>query len=171
MRVATINDDVAALEEGEQGLDPIIDSLARLDKKHDAAGLLQLRDELLGRVGADDGLALGLVGEESIDLGDGAVESANGEAMVGHVQDQILAPCYIVNFVHGRGKERAYMTARPMRPRSALAPSLALLMVCEVTREPAFTAPPTLRFARRALEALSRCKRQTPSSPSLSPLS
>jgi hypothetical protein len=34
---------------------------------------------------------LGLVAHEAIDLGDGAVEGNNGEAMVSSVQDEILA--------------------------------------------------------------------------------
>ena len=91
VRVSTVDDDVTAVEEGQQSLDPVVNGLAGLDKKHDAARLLQLGDELLGRVCAHDGLALGLVGNEAVDLGDCTVESADGEAVVGHVQDQVLA--------------------------------------------------------------------------------
>src|SRR4051812_43078986 len=40
VRVAAVDDDVSALEEGEQGLDPIVNGLAGLDEKHDAAGAL-----------------------------------------------------------------------------------------------------------------------------------
>ena len=36
-------------------------------------------------------LALGLILDETVDLGDGSVESNNGETMVGGVQDQVLA--------------------------------------------------------------------------------
>ena len=92
VRVATIDDDVAALKERQKALNPVVDGLAGLDEKHDATGRLELGDELLGRVRADDGLALGLVLEEAVDLGDGTVEGADGEAMVGHVEDQVLAP-------------------------------------------------------------------------------
>ena len=90
--VATIDDDVSALKEGKESLDPVVNGLTSLDEEHDPAGLLQLGDELLGGVSTDDGLALGLVGEEAVDLGDGTVESADGEAVVGHVQNQVLAP-------------------------------------------------------------------------------
>ncbi len=90
--VAAIDDDVSALEEGQERLDPVIDGLAGLDEEHHTARLLQLGDELLGGVRADDALALGLVGQEAVDLGDGAVEGADGEAVVGHVENQVLAP-------------------------------------------------------------------------------
>lgn len=90
--VTAINDDVALLEEGEESLDPVIDGLAGLDEEHDAAGRLELGDELLGGLGTNDRLALGLVGKEVVDLGNGTVEGADGEAMVGHVEDQVLTP-------------------------------------------------------------------------------
>lgn len=41
-------------------------------------------------MGTDDGLALGLVGQEVVDLGGGSVETTDGEAVVGDVQDQVL---------------------------------------------------------------------------------
>jgi hypothetical protein len=90
--VAAVNDDVALLQEGQEGLDVVVDGLAGLDEEHDAAGALELGDELLDGVGTNDGLALGLVLEEAVDLGHGAVEGGNGEAIVGHVQDDVLSP-------------------------------------------------------------------------------
>lgn len=134
VRVTAINDDVALLEEGEEGLDPVIDGLAGLDEEHDAAGGLELGDELLGGLGTNNRLALGLVGKEVVDLGNGTVEGADGEAMVGHVEDQVLTPItYHVSeapcgTVEGDARRAlTYMTARPMRPISALGASLALV--------------------------------------------
>ena len=92
VRVSTINDDVSGLEQGQEGLDPVVDGLSSLHEKHDTARRLELGDELLGGVSTDDGLALGLVLKETVDLGDCSVESANGEAVVGHVQNQVLTP-------------------------------------------------------------------------------
>jgi hypothetical protein len=43
-------------------------------------------------VRADNGLSLGFVGKESVNLGYGTVEGADGEAVVRHVQDQVLSP-------------------------------------------------------------------------------
>jgi hypothetical protein len=42
-------------------------------------------------VGADDALTLGLVFQEAVDLGNGAVEGHDGEAVVGGVENQVLA--------------------------------------------------------------------------------
>ena len=41
-------------------------------------------------MGADDALALGLVLQKVVHFGRGAVVGAHDEAVVGHVQDQIL---------------------------------------------------------------------------------
>ena len=104
VRVASVDDDVALLEEGKDLVDKVIDSLAGLDEHHDFAGTLELLAELLDRVGADDVGALGLVGEEVIDLGDGSVVGADGESVVVHVQDQVLALSYrTINRSYGRG--------------------------------------------------------------------
>lgn len=92
VRVSTVNDDVSSREQGQEGLDPVVDGLASLHEKHDTARRLELGDELLGGVSTDDGLALGLVLKETVDLGDCSVESADGEAVVGHVQNQVLTP-------------------------------------------------------------------------------
>lgn len=97
VRVTTINDDVALSKERQELLNPVIDSLAGLDEEHDAAGGLELANKLLDAVGADNGLALGLVFQESVDLGDGSVEGADGEAVVGHVQNKVLSPARCVS--------------------------------------------------------------------------
>ena len=92
MRVAAINNDVPFLKEGKQSLDPVIDGLASLDEKHDTAGLLELGDKLLCRMGTNNGLALSLVLQEAVDLGNGSIKGANCEAVIGHVQNQVLTP-------------------------------------------------------------------------------
>lgn len=92
VRVTTINDDVSLLQEGQKSLNPLIDGLSGLDEEHDTAGGLEAGNELLVVVGTDNGLALGLVFEEGIDLGNGSVVSADGEAVVSHVENQVLSP-------------------------------------------------------------------------------
>ncbi len=90
-RVAAVDDDVAGFEEREEVLDEFVDGLAGLDHEHDAAGLLEQGGHFLEGVRADDLGAFGLVGEEIVHLGDGAVEGDHGEAVVVHVQNQVLA--------------------------------------------------------------------------------
>jgi len=57
--VTTVNNDVTLLEEGEEGLDEVINGLAGHDEEHNATGTLKLGAELLDGVGTDDGLACG----------------------------------------------------------------------------------------------------------------
>ena len=61
------------------------------DKKHDLARLLELVNHVAEGLGADDLGVLGLVPQKVVNLLDGAVERANGEPVVVHVQDQVLA--------------------------------------------------------------------------------
>ena len=90
--VATVNDDVALLKTVlEEELNEVIDGLAGHDEKHHAARSLELGDELLDAVCANDALSLGLVLKELVDLGDGAVEGNDGVAVVGGVEDEVLA--------------------------------------------------------------------------------
>jgi hypothetical protein len=59
--VTTVDDDVALLGASlEEELDEVVDGLTGHDEHHHAAGLLELGDELLDGVGANNGLALGL---------------------------------------------------------------------------------------------------------------
>ena len=110
VRVASVDDDVTLLQKRKKGLNPVIDSLAGLDEEHDAAGRLELGDELLVGVGTDDGLALSFVRQEVVDLGDGSVVSADGEAMVSHVHDQVLTPTHRVShFITGHAEEPGRM--------------------------------------------------------------
>ena len=57
VRVSAVNDDVALLEERLELGDEAVDGVSRLDEQDDLPGRLELRAELLDRVGADDGLA------------------------------------------------------------------------------------------------------------------
>ena len=54
-------------------------------------GRLSMRDHFRDGMRADDLGALGFVGEEVVHLRDGAVVGDDGEAVVVHVQNQILA--------------------------------------------------------------------------------
>jgi len=90
--VSTVDDYVTLFDTVlEEELDELVDRLTCHDEEHHPSGLLELGDELLDAVCADDGLALGLVLEEGIDLGDGTVEGNDSEAVVGGVEDQVLA--------------------------------------------------------------------------------
>jgi len=91
MGVSTVNDDVALFDEGEHLLNEVVDRRTSHDQKHHTTRLLELGNELLNRMGSDNGFALGLILEEAIDLGDGSVESNNGEAVIRSVENQILA--------------------------------------------------------------------------------
>ena len=92
VRVATVNDDVTLLETVlKEELNEVIDGLAGHDEEHHAAGSLELGDELLDAVCANNALSLGLVLKELVDLGDGTVEGNDGVTVVGSVEDQVLA--------------------------------------------------------------------------------
>ena len=92
VRVTAVNDDVAVVEKRQELLNPVVNSLASLDKEHDAAGRLELANKLLDIMSTNNGHALGLILQEAIDLGHCSVEGADGEAVVGHVHDQVLTP-------------------------------------------------------------------------------
>ena len=92
VRVTTVNDDITLLDATlvQEELNEVVDGLAGHDEHHHTAGLLELGAELLDGVSTNDRLALGLVLEEAVDLGDGAVESDTVETVVGGVEDQVL---------------------------------------------------------------------------------
>jgi hypothetical protein len=92
VRVTTVNDDITLLDATlvQEELNEVVNGLAGHDEHHHTAGLLELGAELLDGVSTNDRLALGLVLEEAVDLGDSAVESNNSEAVVGSVEDQVL---------------------------------------------------------------------------------
>jgi hypothetical protein len=59
--VTTVDDDITLLGATlEEELDEVVDGLTRHDEHHHAARLLELRNELLDGVSADNGFALGL---------------------------------------------------------------------------------------------------------------
>jgi hypothetical protein len=72
-------------------VDHLVDGVAGLDHEHDAAGALEQAGELLDGVRADDLGSLGFVGDEVVDLGDGAVEDGDLESVVVHVEDKVLS--------------------------------------------------------------------------------
>jgi hypothetical protein len=92
MRVAAIDYDIAWLSASlQEGLDERIDSWAGLDENHHTPRLLELLDEFFCAPRANDALALGFVLQEAVDFGDGTVEGYDGEAVIGGVEDQVLA--------------------------------------------------------------------------------
>ena len=78
-------------EGGQDVVDHLVDGVAGLDHEHDAAGALEQAGKLFDGVRADDLGALGFVGDEVIDLGDGAVEDGDLESVVVHVEDEVLS--------------------------------------------------------------------------------
>ena len=90
-RVAAIDDNVAGLEVGDDLVDEIVHRLAGLHQHHDAAWAFQMADHFLNRPGTDDVRALGFAIHEVVHLGDGSVVGNDREAVVVHVQDQVLA--------------------------------------------------------------------------------
>lgn len=91
VRIAAINDDVVLVAEGQECLDEVVDGLSGHDQKHHPPRLLEQLDKLLDRVGTDDGLAFGLVLEKEVDLFHGPIEGYDFEAMVGSIEDEVLA--------------------------------------------------------------------------------
>ena len=90
--VAAVDDEVASLEMGQHRLDEIVHCLPGLDHEHDLAGPLQHADHLFDRMCSHDTLvAVGRIVQEIVDLGYGAVVSHHCVAVVGHVEDQVLA--------------------------------------------------------------------------------
>lgn len=115
VRVTTIDDDVTLVEVRQKGLDELINGFASHDQEHDTAGTLELGAELLDGVSTDNGLAwrapisilnttmmshplypltlsltLGLIVEETVDLGGGTVVGADSVAVIRSVEDQVL---------------------------------------------------------------------------------
>ena len=90
-RIAAVNDDVARFEMRQELLDEFVHRLAGLDHDHHAARAFEQRDQFRERMRADDLGALGFAAEELIHLGHGAVEDGHGEAVVVHVENEILA--------------------------------------------------------------------------------
>ena len=75
----------------EELFDEFVHGFAGLDEHHHAARLLEHGNHFRDRVRAEDFGALGLVGEERVHFFRGAVVSDDGEAVVVHVEDEILA--------------------------------------------------------------------------------
>ena len=91
VRIAAIDQNVAGLEKRDQLTDQIVHRRAGLDHHHDPPRLVQRGDQLLKAVCADDAFAFRATREEIVDFGYGAVEDSDGVAVVGHVEDEVLA--------------------------------------------------------------------------------
>eukprot|EP00754_Rhynchopus_humris_P042950 Rhum_TRINITY_DN286_c0_g1::Rhum_TRINITY_DN286_c0_g1_i1::g.658::m.658 len=91
--VASVDDDVAHLEVRDELVDEVVDGLAGLHHEHDLAGALQAAAHVLRRRGAHDvcDTLRGAVVHELVDLVLRAVPGNHLVAVVGHVQDQVLA--------------------------------------------------------------------------------
>ena len=72
-------------------VDHLVHSVAGFHHEHDATRALQQGGELFDGVRTDDVGAFGLVGDEVIDFGYGTVEDGDLEAVVVHVEDEILS--------------------------------------------------------------------------------
>ncbi|MCG3778535.1 MAG: hypothetical protein JW388_1256 [Nitrospira sp.] len=75
----------------EKLLDEFVHSLAGLHEHHHTARTFEVLHHLLDGMRADDLRAFGFVGEEVVHLLYGAVVGHDGEAVVVHVEDEILA--------------------------------------------------------------------------------
>lgn len=85
VRVTAINDDVTLLKVGLELGNEVVDSVTSLDEQNNAAGSLELVNELLDGVGTKNALALGLVFEEMINLGNSSVVGNNGVSMISSI--------------------------------------------------------------------------------------
>ncbi len=89
--IAAVDDDVAGFEDSEEAFDELVDRLAGFDHEHDAARAFEEGGHFGEGVGAEDAGAFGFLVEEVVDFGDGAVVGHDREAMVVHVEDEVLA--------------------------------------------------------------------------------
>lgn len=122
---------------GEEGLDEVIDRLSGHDQHHNTARLLQLGHEFFDGVCALDGLALGLIGQEVVDLGDSSVEGNDIETMIRSVEDQILTH-------HGQANEAEVASGNIV---SIL--SVAIVVRSSACKPPADVDPRQTLAARR----------------------
>lgn len=161
MRVATIDDDVALLDVGEEGLNEVVDGLAGHDEEHHAAGFLELADEVLDGVGALDGFSCGDLDQSS---GGQRLSSTGGGVPLASFArkwstlDTVRLKATTLKPWSAALRIRFWpMTAKPIRPKSPLATRLASRDGDGDADEVAGSAsvragPPTLMPARRWLE-------------------
>ena len=90
-RIAAVNNNVALFQMRQDLPDQVVHRLAGFDHEHDAARALEQAGQFGQRMGADDLRALGFAAEKLIHPGDRAVEHGHGEAVVIHVEDEVLA--------------------------------------------------------------------------------
>ena len=90
MGVATIDDDVALIQQGDELVDKIIDCGTGLDHQEHLAGALQGSHEILEAVCAVDILACAAAFDEFVNLGNCTIENTYMEAFALHVEDKVL---------------------------------------------------------------------------------
>ena len=90
-RVAAVDDDVIGFEQRDEMFDKFIHRRAGLHQHHNATRPLERADHLLQRMGADHVGFFGFLVQEFIHFGNGAVKSHDFEAVVVHVENEVLA--------------------------------------------------------------------------------
>jgi hypothetical protein len=88
--VAAVDDNVARFQQQDQLFDEVVHRLPGFHQQHHAPRPLQRRHQLRQGMRADDGHPLGGARNKCIDHGGRAVVHGHGEAVVGHVQYQVL---------------------------------------------------------------------------------
>ena len=91
MGVAAVDEDVARFEVRGDHLDGVVHRLPGLHQDDDLARALDAGDELLGRGGADELLALAAPADELLHLVGAAVVHGDGVPAGLHVEDEVLA--------------------------------------------------------------------------------
>jgi hypothetical protein len=110
VRVTTVNDNVTLFKVGLELRNKVVNSVTGLDEQNDAAGSLEVGNELLNGVGTNNGLALGLVLEEVINLGNGSVVGDNGVAVVSSVKNEVLGNLLEISELSVKKKKQTYLT-------------------------------------------------------------
>jgi hypothetical protein len=72
-------------------LDEIVNGFTGLNEKHHSSWFFEFGNEILDAAGTNDGLSLCLVLKKTVNLGHCSVESNNSEAVISHVENEILA--------------------------------------------------------------------------------
>ena len=91
MRVTTVDENVALLQQRYELFDHRIDRRAGLDHNHHFARSFQICDKLFERTRPNDVLALRATSDEVVDLGCRAIENGDGVATRFNIEDEILA--------------------------------------------------------------------------------
>ena len=90
MRVSTVNNDIAGLEEWYELFDKIVNSLPRLDHQHDLARARQICDQFFYRPAPDDLLTLRSAVDKIVNFGCGSIVARYRKTFAFHIKDEIL---------------------------------------------------------------------------------